>query len=45
MTHLFRTVHVDGQCYWVTLKEDLWKDIGKIENSHKGELQIILKEF
>ena len=42
---LSRTLYVDGQCYWVTLEDDLWKDIGKIENSHIGELQIILKEF
>ena len=45
MIYLSRTLYVDGQCYGVTLEEDLWKDIGKIENSHTGELQIILKEF
>ena len=45
MIYLSRTLHVDGQCYGVTQEEDLWKDIGKIENSHTSELQIILKEF
>ena len=43
MIYLSRTLYIDGQCYGVTLEEDLWKDIGKIENSHTGELQIILK--
>ena len=45
MIHLSKTLHVNGQCYGVTLEEDIWKDIGKIENSLTGELQIILKEF
>ena len=45
MIHLSRTLYVDGQCFGVTLEENIWKDIGKIENSHTGELQIILEEF
>ena len=45
MTYLSRTLYVDGQCFGVTLEENIWKDIGKIENSHTGELQIILEEF
>ena len=45
LIYLSRTLYVDGQCYGVTLEEGLGKDIGKIENSHTGELQIILKEF
>ena len=40
MIYLSRTLYVNGYCCRVTLEEDLWKDIGKIENS-----QIILKEF
>ena len=44
MIYLSRTLYVDGQCYGVTLEEDLWKNIGKIENSHPGEPQITLKE-
>ena len=45
MIYLSRTLYVNGKCYGVTLEEDLWKDIGQIENSHTGELQIIVKEF
>ena len=45
MLYLSRTLYVDGQCYGMTLEEDLWKDIGKIGNSHTGEVKIILKEF
>ena len=43
--YLSRTLHVGGQYYGLTLEEVLWKDIAKIEKSHSGELQIILKEF
>ena len=45
MIDLFRTLYINGQCYGLTLEEDLWQDIVKIENSHTGELQIILKRF
>ena len=45
MIYFLSSLYVDGQCYGVSLDEDLWKDIGKIENSHTGEMQIILKEF
>ena len=45
MIYLSRTLHVDAKCYGVTLEEGLWKDIAQIENSHTGELQIIVKEF
>ena len=45
MIYFFRALYVDGQCYGMTLEEDLWRDINKAEDSHTGVMQIDLKEF